>query len=295
MVSFGRDESKKLFLPLALRAYDTTLNPDDWKAIGYTPVGQIRIDHHALMAALAEEQKALEKRDAAPTEGGDNLEEFVKVIDADADENGSYFGWVALNDATGTVAVTFRGTEGLDEWLKNVFIAPIPYPYGGGAIGLVHAGFLIVYKSVRKSAIDLLKSVSSANYRRFVICGHSLGAAVGTLSAPDLFQAINHHVAPEVRTFASPRPADVIYSKTVTDMGISVMTHRNRFDIVPTVPYPPYFHTDTVALIGGGKFLDPKFSHSLTLSYQPGLEALISDESKLGGEPKYPYVYSEVP
>jgi triacylglycerol lipase len=152
-----------------------------------------------------------------------------------------------------------------------------------------------VYKSVRKSATDLLKSVASTKYTRFVICGHSLGAAVATLSAPDLFQAISQNAAPEVRTFASPRPADLIYSKTLTGMGISVMTHRNRYDIVPTVPYPPYFHSDTVALIGGGKFLHPKISHSLAQSYQPGLEALISDDSKLGGQPNYPYIYKEVP
>lgn len=59
MVSFSREASKKLYLPLALRAYDTTLNPGDWKAIGYTPIGQISIDHHELMVSLAEEQKTL--------------------------------------------------------------------------------------------------------------------------------------------------------------------------------------------------------------------------------------------
>jgi hypothetical protein len=293
MVSFSREESKRVYLPLALRAYDTTLNQGDWKAIGYTPVGQIRIDHHALMAALAEAQKALENLGETPPEGGDNLSDFVKAVDRDITRSGNYFGWVALNEGTGTLAVTFRGTEGFDEWLKDVFVAPVPYPYG--AVGLVHAGFLIMYKSVRKSSTDLLKSVATTKYGSVVICGHSLGAAVATLSAPDLFQAISKKVAPQVRTFASPRPADLIYSKTVTGMGISVMTHRNRWDLVPTVPYFPYFHTDTVALIGGGEFLHPKISHSLTQSYQPGLEALISDESKLGGQPKYPYIYSEVP
>jgi Lipase (class 3) len=295
MVPFKREDSKKLYLPLALRAYDTTLNESEWKAIGYNPVGQISIDHHALMTALAEEQKALEKRGEAPPEGGDNLEDFVKSVERDMTKSGDFFGWVALNEDTATVAVTFRGTEDFDEWLKDVFVAPVPYSYGGDAFGLVHAGFLIMYKSVRKSATDLLKSVPNSKYGKFVIGGHSLGAAVATLSAPDLFQAISQSAAPEVRTFASPRPADLIYSKTITGLGISVMTHRNRYDIVPTVPYPPYFHTDTVALIGGGEFLHPKISHSLRQSYHPGLEALISDESKLGGQPEYPYIYSEVP
>jgi hypothetical protein len=42
-----------------------------------------------------------------------------------------------------------------------------------------------------------------------------------------------------------------------------------------------------VALIGGDTFLDPGLSHNLTGSYKPGLEALISDESRLGGQPEY--------
>jgi predicted lipase len=295
MVSFSRVESKALFLPLALRAYDINLDQPAWDAIGYEPIAQIRVDRDALLSALAEEQDYLDEHDQHSPHSGDSLARFGEALEKDIKRSGDYFGWVALNKTSETVVITFRGTRGIDEWLKDVFIAPVPYPYAGGAFGLVHAGFLVMYKSVRRSALALVEAVPSARYRRLIICGHSLGAAVATISAPDVFESIGRHVVPEVRTFASPRPGDLLFAKTLVAQGMSVLTHRNRYDIVPTVPYPPYFHTDTIALIGGGKFLDPSFSHDLRKSYQPGLEDLVSDQSMFGGQPQYPYIYCEIP
>ncbi len=295
MVLFSRADSKGMFLPLALRAYDTTLNQPLWDQIGYSPIGQIVIDHRALLAALAEETEVLRREGTRTHRAIDNLSAFVRAIENDAARNGSFFGWVAVNAQTSTAAVTFRGTHGFDEWLKDALIVPVPYPFGGGTFGLVHAGFLIVYKSVRKSTLDLLAQISLVKYSKLFICGHSLGAAVATLSAPDVYESIGHHTLPAVRSFASPRPADFLYSKTLIGRGMSVLTHRNRFDLVPNLPIVPYFHTDTVALIGGGELFKPKVSHDLTASYKPGLEALTSDDSAFGELPEHPYCYTETP
>ena len=81
----------------------------------------------------------------------DSKSTWGHAILKDAQRNGEFFGWVALSAGTSSIAVTFRGTEGWDEWLKDALIASVPYPYGDGDFGSVYAGFLVMYKSVRKN------------------------------------------------------------------------------------------------------------------------------------------------
>jgi hypothetical protein len=293
MVSFRRADSRNLYLPLALRAYDTNVDQSSWEQIGFNPIGQIQIDYTELSQSRSEIVESLRGAGKGTPASLRNLDLFVRAIENDITRNGSYFGWIALDAGTSTVAITFRGTHGFDEWLKGALILPVPYPYENGDLGLVHAGFLIVYRSVRQSTADLLRRISVGQYNKLLICGHSLGAAVATLSSPDIYQQIGRHAVPEVRSFASPRPADAVFSRTLADRGLSVLTHRNRFDIVPDLPMVPYFHPDTIALIGGGELFNPKVSHDLVASYQTGLDALTSDDSVFGGLPSHPYIYSE--
>ncbi|XP_057873662.2 phospholipase A1-Igamma1, chloroplastic-like [Cryptomeria japonica] len=71
--------------------------------------------------------------------------------------------------------------------------------------------------------------------------GHSLGAALATLSAYDIKQMLctkhNFHQIPvTVFAFASPRVGNLAFAKRVEKIGIKVLRFVNKRDVVPKVP-----------------------------------------------------------
>ncbi|XP_059071051.1 phospholipase A1-Igamma1, chloroplastic-like [Cryptomeria japonica] len=71
--------------------------------------------------------------------------------------------------------------------------------------------------------------------------GHSLGAALATLSAYDIKQMLcakhNFHQIPvTVFAFASPRVGNPAFAKRVEEIGVKVLRFVNKRDLVPKVP-----------------------------------------------------------
>ncbi|GLJ49651.1 hypothetical protein SUGI_1053370 [Cryptomeria japonica] len=71
--------------------------------------------------------------------------------------------------------------------------------------------------------------------------GHSLGAALATLSAYDIKQMLctkhNFHQIPvTVFAFASPRVGNLAFAKRVEEIGVKVLRFVNKRDLVPKVP-----------------------------------------------------------
>jgi len=127
--------------------------------------------------------------------------------------------------------LVFRGTE--PEEISDVLADLKVWPTGSMTHGLVHSGFkdeVDKLWSDIKSHYEKHQRVTGKGYRRFMITGHSLGAAMATIATSRFEEFTNVH---QLITFGSPRVGTRSFVK-------SIHTPHYRFvnnnDIVTQVP-----------------------------------------------------------
>jgi hypothetical protein len=185
------------------------------------------------------------------------------------------FGLIGKNAATGIAFVSIRGTQTAIDWEHDLEAAFEPYGFVEGA-GDVHLGFHSVYKTLRDSIIAGLQEAASDCDRVFVT-GHSLGAALAVLAAPDLALNTQKKQIPALLTFAGPRAGMLRFHGFFNHLIPICYRVVASGDVVPQVPFffPPllYEHVGAEVKVDGGQD-DPIKAHSLELSYTPGLRKL---------------------
>jgi len=260
MATFDPQFAHDILLPIAEAAYLQTLASDSLPS-DYTVVGQITADTNKAQALAA----------TAPA----NHQAMIQNLMSD----GNFFGWVVENTQAKIAVVAFRGTLDLEDWLHNIDVLLTSYQPVAN-YGTVHKGFQLYYMTVRDSVLSLLKQIDSS-CNRLIVTGHSLGAALSELAAPDIFhngQIGNASISlvPEVQNFAGPRVGQHDFA-SIFDVQIDVCFRVvNIWDIVPNVPPPLIFeHAGLAVRIDGGFTLDELVAHSLEKSYGPGLLKLI--------------------
>lgn len=187
----------------------------------------------------------------------------------------SGFGWVFQDVAEKIAVISFRGTVSLEDWLRDFDFLPAIYQPVAN-FGTVHEGFQLVYLVLRSSLMNLLKQLDPG-YTRLLITGHSLGAALCELAAPDLLHNADLTVEPDVLNFAGPRVGHHDFASLFDVQIDSCFRVVNLWDIVPQLPPPLalYEHVGQAVKVDGGFTLNELQAHSLPLSYGPGLEKLI--------------------
>lgn len=145
------------------------------------------------------------------------------------------FGFVAQNNTSKNVFVTFRGTETPDDWLSNISINQTDHPWGA-----VEEGFAKLYA---QCSPDVVGAVKSAGAPKVFVTGHSLGAAVATLAAADLTLNL---VGVQLYNFASPRTGSPAFVETFNQKIATAWRTVNTEDLVTTVPL-------STANLGSGK------------------------------------------
>ncbi len=183
------------------------------------------------------------------------------------------FGLMGRNAATRTAFVSFRGTADLSDWLADFDAEPTAYtPISG--FGQVETGFQAVYQLVRKSIVDNL-TTASAGCDQILVTGHSLGAALAVLAAPDIFRNMPPNIEPRLITFAGPRVGLSDFAAAFNTLIESCFRVVNFLDIVPHVPPAPYVHVGVEIAVDSGGKIDVGWRHSLD-AYQRGLTALVA-------------------
>ena len=128
--------------------------------------------------------------------------------------------------------LTFRGTVGLEDWLRNIDVRPDDWDGPGRA----HKGFVGALNEVweRKKLHAKLREITTPIF----YTGHSLGAALAVLAAARI-DADRRPVA--VYTYGGPRCGDATFAQ---QHPLRDRIHRvvNNRDLVPRVP-PGYAHT----------------------------------------------------
>ena len=173
--------------------------------------------------------------------------------------------------------VSFRGTQTVVDWKHDVDALYEPYGLVDVA-GDVHQGFLTVYKTLRDSVKASLEGACQG-CDWLLVTGHSLGAALALLAAPDIAKNILPRRVPYLLTFAGPRTGLFRFHRFFDHLIPTCYRVVASGDIVPEVPLfvPPLFmykHVGKEVKIDGGQEGDPVKAHSLELSYVPGLQRL---------------------
>ncbi|GLJ56844.1 hypothetical protein SUGI_1261730 [Cryptomeria japonica] len=173
------------------------------------------------------------------------------------------------------IVIAWRGTQTAEEWIEDLrdILVPTRLSYRCKRTGknqehhfadgvLIERGFLSCYTSTvrhRQGAAGATVNISTRDlvvseierliqvYEKemdnlsITFTGHSLGAALATLSAYDIKQMLctkhNFHQIPvTVFAFASPRVGNLAFAKRVEEIGVKVLRFVNKRDLVPKVP-----------------------------------------------------------
>jgi triacylglycerol lipase len=121
-------------------------------------------------------------------------------------------------------ALVFRGTEDLQDWLRNAETLLVSWD----GPGKVHKGFLRALDEVWTTIHPVLQKIEGPIF----YTGHSLGAAIAVLAAARI-EAARRPLA--VYTFGSPRCGNKVFAKQhpLRDRTYRVVNNR---DIVPLMP-----------------------------------------------------------
>jgi hypothetical protein len=168
---------------------------------------------------------------------------YAKELSTDLQrrENFVTFGFVARSHSH--VVIAFRGTETIWEWIQDADFLTTPYPFvphGGGT----DDGFTEVYKSLcldpkspsQRLVHSLPQLLGNNPQTSFIVCGHSLGAAIASLFALDV---VGNSILPasmQVYTFASPYVGNQQFAKTYNATVPNTSRIVNRLDIVTHLP-----------------------------------------------------------
>ena len=154
-------------------------------------------------------------------------------------------GLVAVGDRV--VAVAFRGTQGLGDWLDNSRFSVIESDILGGR---GHRGFLLAYAIVREVLADALERADPSGTKRLWFTGHSLGGALATIAAMD--QSRSRPVSGTV-TFGQPRGlARDAAASVAARLGAHYRRIVNQHDVVPRVP-PTLTHAGRLHVLRDGE------------------------------------------
>ena len=184
------------------------------------------------------------------------------------------FGLIGHNAGTRTAFLSFRGSSDLSDWLADFDFIPTGYqPLPG--FGQVHAGFQDVYQCVRDSVVAALP-VATEGCERILVAGHSLGAAVAVVAAPDIARGMPPNaIEPRLTTFGGPRVGLADFAAAFDAAIDCCYRVVNFLDIVPLVPPPPYVHVGAEIAVDSGGKIDAGWRHSLA-AYRAGLTARIA-------------------
>ncbi len=178
-------------------------------------------------------------------------------------------GFTAFHPATNTVYIIFRGTRTQSEWehdlnfsqrqlksadlahmakMEYVFSNPLnhkdhPHTFsfhaGCSSNTMVHRGFYKVFDEIRIQVDAHMNMIfASHTVQRFVIAGHSLGAALASLTGLFLRTHFSVQSAGKivVYTFGKPRVGNPEYRSCVSSLSIVVHRVQNEDDVITAIP-----------------------------------------------------------
>lgn len=154
----------------------------------------------------------------------------VPILDGQASPRG----FMSAGKESGLIA--FAGTRSIMDWLTDANIIQDPYPEAG----FVHRGFLDKFREVWPEIVETFK-YKPTGYP-VSVAGHSLGGALGTLTAYALSRSFLF--VPELLTLGSPRVGDPVFARNFNEAVPDSLRIQHHDDLIPRAPKLGYAHVD---------------------------------------------------
>ncbi|KAJ4847608.1 Dolichyl-diphosphooligosaccharide-protein glycosyltransferase subunit dad1 [Turnera subulata] len=144
------------------------------------------------------------------------------------------------------VVIAYRGTATCLEWLENLRATLACLPGDDEAGPMVETGFLSLYTSRTAKCPSLQDSVRREIARilekygdeplSITITGHSLGAALATLTAHDINRSFPNAPMTTVISFGGPRVGNKRFRCQLEESGTRILRIVNSDDLITKVP-----------------------------------------------------------
>jgi hypothetical protein len=155
----------------------------------------------------------------------------VMLYDKWTDTNG----YIGYNTISQEIYIVYRGSDSVRNWITNLKFAKADYAYPGCADCNVHKGFYDAEQAVWPTVFTEVKrlKILYPSYK-VVATGHSLGAAIATLTALDL---VNNGYPTIVYNIGCPRIGDDNFAAYAASKITDIHRIVHDDDMVPHVPY----------------------------------------------------------
>jgi len=157
-------------------------------------------------------------------------------VDLVYDDPSNNFGFVAYNNHS--IIVSFRGTvmTSLRNWIKNLEFGTMSIPSVPSDVQ-VHVGFYKSWVSLQSGIVNAVsRAIAISGLRKIIVTGHSLGGAIGTFAAIDLYSEFKDITDISLYTFGSPRVGNSNWFSYFEKFNIPTFRFVNNLDVVPHVP-----------------------------------------------------------
>lgn len=164
------------------------------------------------------------------------------------DENTDTRGYIGVMPNQNAIYVVFRGSTSVYNWLEDLDAFQIPYPDCEECE--VHEGFFYGKESVIEDILATVKSLTTIHPdHRVIVTGHSLGAALASLTALDIIKSgIENKVV--LVNFGSPRFGNLELANWASNKIQEKYRITHLRDPVPHVP----FHDDFTHISGANSY-----------------------------------------
>ena len=165
----------------------------------------------------------------------------------------TFYGYIAVSKSNpGEYVLAVRGTRTFQEWLLDFAVLPVPFQgaHNGGFVALGFHGIFETLEFIEKATGEVMSLTHAAgklaNVKSLLVTGHSLGAALATLTGA--FLALNNTAGLkdkiDVTTFASPRVGLLDFALAFNHNVKNSHRIWNVLDIVPEFPTFPFIHVN---------------------------------------------------
>lgn len=133
------------------------------------------------------------------------------------------------------IYVVFRGSQSLADWFYNLDSTLLPFPHCSNCY--VHKGFyeaeISVLKTIVETVHELLQQFPDFEV---IVTGHSLGAALATLTAIELVNEGVPDTTIRLFSYGSPRVGNYEFANYASDLLTDFYRVTHHKDIVPHTP-----------------------------------------------------------
>ena len=170
-------------------------------------------------------------------------------------------GFIAI-DSNEVVYLVWRGSSSKKDFQNDASVQKFPFIEPGEKI---HIGFKSSWEAVRDLVYKTLKGLD--RIESIVICGHSLGGAVATLSAYAIHKELGIDRI-ECCTIGSPRVGNKKFKENYNSTPIKTLRIVHHNDVVTRSPKFGYHHVNhELRIDDDGNIIVPKYNLERILKF----------------------------